>query len=302
MRIVYMGTPEFAKTPLEQLIKDGHDIAGVFTQPDKPRNRGMKVSHSPVKELALANNIPVFQPDSLKDASVAEVLDELKAELFAVVAYGKILPADILNLPPLGAVNIHASLLPKYRGAAPIHWAILNGEQETGVSSMYMSPELDAGDVIMTKKTAIGENETTGALYDRLKVLGAQLLSETVLAISQNNAHATAQNHNEATFAPLLSKDLSMIDWSDTAYNIQCKVRGLNPWPVATTMLRGVLYKVFSVEISEKLTSKAPGALVSSGKFGIEIACQDGTVIIKDLQAPGGKRMAASDHIKGNPF
>jgi len=303
MRIVFMGTPSFAAAPLERLYRDGHDIAGVFTQPDKPRHRGMKVSFSPVKELALERGTPVYQPPSLRDGQALEFLRELKSELIVVVAYGKILPREILELPPIGCINVHASLLPKYRGAAPIQWAVLNGERETGVTTMYMAEGLDTGDMLYAKTTPIGENETAGELYDRLSVLGADLLSETVNALSRGDAVRIPQNDAKATLAPPLKKDMSPIDWTDTALNIKCKVRGLNPWPVATAELApGTTYKIFSVDISDKKTSVNPGEIISSGRDGLEIACADGTVIIKELQAPGSKRMAAADYLRGNPI
>ena len=302
MRIVFMGTPDFAKLPLEYLIKAGHDVAGVFTQPDRPKNRGMKLSFSPVKEVAMAHGIEVFQPDSLKDGFAAGKLRELGCELVVAVAYGKILPPDILAIPPLGCINIHGSLLPKYRGAAPIQWSVLNGEKETGVTAMYMDKELDAGDILFMEKTAIGDDETSGELYERLKVMGAELLCQTVSAISDGGVSRKPQDHADATFAPMLSKDMSPVDWSESAFNIKCKVRGLNPWPTATAVLGGKTCKLFSVDISDEKTSAGAGEIVSAGKLGIKVACADGSVIIKELQAPGGKRMNAADFLRGNPL
>jgi len=302
MKIVFMGTPDFAQRSLEELYKCGHEVVGVFTQPDKPRSRGMKVSYSPVKETAVAHGTPVYQPVSLKDDTAVQILRELGFDLIVVVAYGNLLPVEILKMPSLGSINIHASILPKYRGAAPIQWAILNGEQVTGVTSMYMSEALDAGDIILTKETPIGEDETSGELFDRLMDMGAILLRETVDVIGKGIAPRIPQEHSEATYAPRLTKDMSLIDWNDSAFSIKCKVRGLNPWPAATTLFKDKVYKIFAVDINEQKTSKMPGELVSAGKFGIEIACSDGTVIIKDLQAPGGKRMSAADHLKGNPI
>ena len=302
MKIAFMGTPEFAGKSLEKLYDGGHDIACVFTQPDRPKSRGMKIAFSPVKELALAHGTPIFQPDTLKDGAAAKILSEMGCDLIAVVAYGKLLTDEILSIPPLGAINIHASLLPKYRGAAPIQWAILNGEEVTGVTSMYMAHELDAGDIILTSETRIGEDETSGELFKRLEDLGAKLLCDTVIAISKGTAPRTPQDHGRATFAPLLSREMSPIDWNDTAHSIKCKVRCLNPWPAATAVLRYTLYKVFSVDISSSAAPHNPGEIISAGKSGIEVACSDGSVIIKELQAPNSKRMAAADHLKGNPF
>jgi len=300
VRIVFMGTPEFARAPLERLYSEGHDIAGVFAQPDKPGNRGMKTACGPVKELALSRNTPVFQPKTLRDGEAAGILRGLGCELIAVVAYGKILPREILEIPALGAVNIHGSLLPKYRGAAPIQWAVLNGERETGVTSMLMAEELDAGDILLARKAAIGEDETAGHLYGRLSALGAELLCETVGAISRGEAAPVAQDHGEATFAPPLTKDMSPIDWADTAHRIKCKVQGLDPWPVATMELNGTVCKVYRVEKGANKADKAPGSIVTSGRHGIEVACADGTVIVKELQAPGGKRMASADYLRGH--
>jgi methionyl-tRNA formyltransferase len=297
-----MGTPEFARKPLSRLYDDGFDIAGVFTQADKPRDRGMKVSFSPVKELALERGTNIFQPATLRDGTAEWILKELGCELIAVVAYGKLLPKEILDLPPLGCINIHGSLLPKYRGAAPIQHAILNGETETGVTSMYMSEGMDEGDILYTKKLTIEENETAAQLYDRLSSLSADLLSETLDAISRGTAKRLPQNHKEATFAPLLTKEFSPINWMEQALRIKNKVRGLIPWPVATMELDGKAFKVFSVDITNGNTGKSPGEIVSAGKHGLEVACADGTVIIKELQAPGGKRMAAADYLRGNPL
>ena len=301
MKIVFMGTPAFSIAPLERLFRDGHDIAGVFTQPDRPRSRGMKVSFSPVKETAIKYEIPVYQPASLRDESIAAIIRQLNCEIVVVVAYGNLLPREILDIPPSGCVNIHASLLPAYRGAAPIHWAILNGETETGVTSMYMAEELDAGDIISKKALQIHDDETTGELRDRLSIVGAELLSETVFAISSGKAVRIPQNHDEATFAPPIKKESSLINWADTALNIKRKVRGFNPWPIATADFGGTIYKVFSVDIGDrKPVGSNPGKIVSAGRDGLEIACSDATVIIKELQAPGGRRMAASEYLRGN--
>ena len=296
MRIVFMGTPEFARKSLDRLYSDGHDIAGVFTRADKPRNRGMKLSFTPVKELALEHGSPVYQPVKLS----AELFDDIDCELIAVVAYGRILPKEILVLPELGCINIHGSILPKYRGASPIQHAILSGDKETGVTSMYMSEGIDDGDILYTRKTQIGEDETAADLSERLGILGAGLLSDTIAMIGRGEAVRTPQDHNEATFAPLLTKEISPVDWSDSAYEIKCKIRGLIPWPVATMELGGKVLKIFSADITANQTGKAPGTVVSHGRAGLEIACADGTVIVKELQAPGGRRMLAADYLRGN--
>ena len=299
MRIVFMGTPEFAVRSLKRLYDDRHEIVGVFTQADKPKGRGMKMSFCPVKELALSCNIPVFQPATLKDGVAAGIIKDLSCDLIVVVAYGKILPKEILDLPPFGCVNIHGSLLPEYRGASPIQHAIINGETETGVTSQFMSVEMDAGDIIDFKKISIGENETSADMFEKLSILGADLLSETVKSIEKGTYKRKKQNHKEATYAPLLTRDMSKIDWNKNAHSIKCLVRGLFPWPVATMEFNGCTLKVFSVDTTLNKTGSPNGSIVSLGESGIEVACEDGTVIVKEVQAPGGKRMTAADYIRG---
>ena len=301
MRIVFMGTPEFARKSLQRLYDDGHEIVGVFTQEDKPRNRGMKVSFSLVKELAVSFSTPVYQPLSLKDGKAADDIRRLCCDLIVVVAYGKMLTNEILDIPPLGCINIHGSILPKYRGAAPIQHAILNGDTETGVTSMYISQQMDAGDMLMFKKTAIGENDTSADLFEKLSDLGAELLSETVYAISKGSAKRIPQNPDEVTYAPLLTKDMSPIDWTKSAKEIDRKVRGLYPWPTATMILDGKTIKVLSVSPVENILDKRPGSIVSHGMDELVITCADGTVRINELQAPGSRKMSVADYLRGNP-
>lgn len=302
MRIVFMGTPDFAAQSLKKLIDEKYDIAAVFTQPDKPRNRGMQLSFSPVKQLALDNNIPVYQPTKLRDGTATELVKSLRPDILVVVAYGRILPDDMLAVPKYGAINVHASLLPKYRGAAPIQWAVLNGEKVTGVSTMYLASEMDTGDVIYTAETEIGEFETSGELFDRLMVMGAELLHKTLQDIEAGCAPRTPQNHAEASYVKMLDKSLSPIDWNRTPREIIKWIYGLQPWPVATMQLQGGIFKVYAAQYTETHTSKAPGSIVSAGKSGIEIACAGGkTVMITELQAPGKKRMRAADYILGHP-
>jgi len=297
-----MGTPEFAVAPLKRLYDDGHDIAGVFTQADKPKNRGMKLSSSPVKELALTYETPVYQPSTLKDGAAAEIIRVLGCELLVVVAYGKILPKEILVIPPLGCINIHGSILPKYRGASPIQHAVLSGEKETGVTAQFISEEMDAGDIIGIKKISVEDNETSADLFIRLSDLSAELLSETVKELEQGIVVRKQQNHSNATYAPLLKKDMSPIDWTKNAHFIKCQVRGLIPWPVATMDFNGTTIKVFSVEANTKDIDASPGSILSYGKEGFEVACADGTVLVKEVQPPNGKRMTAADYIRGNPI
>ena len=303
MRIVFMGTPDFAAASLKKLLEEGFPVVGVFTQPDKPRGRGMKVSASPVKELALEAGIPVFQPEKMRDGTALAQLQTLQPDLLVVVAYGRILPDDILAVPPLGAINVHASLLPKYRGSAPIQWAVLNGDRETGVSTMYLASELDAGDVIYTARTEIGEFETSGQLFDRLRDLGADLLVQTVRDIASGTAPRTPQDAAHATFTTMLDKSMSPVDWNKPPREIVKHICGLQPWPVATAALGGTVFKLFSAAYTESHTQKAPGTVLAADKRGIEVACGDGdTLLITELQAPGGKRMAAGDYLRGHPM
>jgi len=303
MRVVFMGTPDFASASLDKLIEEGFNIVGVFTQPDKPRGRGMEMSFSPVKELALKHNIPVFQPEKMRDGTAYRQLSELKPDILAVVAYGRILPDDILALPKYGAVNVHGSLLPKYRGAAPIQWSVLNGDEVTGVSTMHLASEMDTGDIIYTAETEIGEFETSAELFDRLADLGAELLVKTLRDIEKGNAPRTAQNHSEATFAPPLQKTECPIDWNKTPREIIKHIYGMQTWPVATSMIDGGEFKVHAAAYTDHFTDKAPGEIVSAGKAGIEIACAEGkTVMVTELQAAGKKRMKASDYLLGHPI
>ena len=303
MRVVFMGTPDFAETSLDKLIDDGFEICAVYTQPDKAKGRGMELSFSPVKSCALKHGIPVFQPLSFRDPQVIEELQSLSADIIAVVAYGKILPDAVLRSARLGAVNLHGSILPKYRGAAPIQWAVLNGDRETGVTTFHLVAEMDAGDVIYTERTEIGEFETSGELYDRLKVLGAGLLSRTLRDLESGTAPRAPQNAEEATYVTRLDKTMSPIDWNRTPREIVKWIYGLQPWPCATMDLDGMTVKVFSAAYSDRRTEKTPGTVLDTGKQGIEIACGDGhCLIITELQAPGKKRMPAADYLRGHPL
>ncbi len=303
MRIVFMGTPDFAAASLQKLIDEKYDIAAVFTQPDKPRNRGMSLSFSPVKELALQNGLDVYQPTKLRDGSFTELLRSLKPDVLVVVAYGRILPEDALSVPTYGAVNVHSSLLPKYRGAAPVQWAVLNGDTVTGVSTMYLAPEMDTGDVIFTEKTEIGEFETSGDLFDRLMVMGAELLHKTLRAIENGTAPRSKQDESQASYVTMLDKSMSPIDWSRSPREIVKHICGLQPWPVATTEIVGLTFRIFKAEYTDTVTDKAPGTVVAADKRGIEIACGGAhTLLITELQAPGKKRMRAADYLLGHPI
>ena len=302
MRILFMGTPDFAVASLKRLVEEGHEICGVFTQPDKPKNRGHKLAFSPVKEYAITQNLEVYQPLNMRDGEAYGIVEALDPELIVVAAYGKILPEDILNYPRFGSINVHSSLLPKYRGAAPINWAILDGEEETGVSIMYMAKELDAGDVILQKTTPISDEEDALQLTIRLAQLGADALSEAVKALDSGSATRTPQDHEKHTYASMLSKEMSPINWTHSAREIDCQVRGLIPWPCATTELAGTRFKVYRTVPGSK-TDKAPGTILCAGKKGIEVACGDGkSLLITELQAEGGKRMAAGAYLLGHPI
>lgn len=303
MKILFMGTPEFAVPSLNALLGAGHTVCGVFTQPDKPKNRGMKLLPSPVKVCALSHEIPVFQPAKMRDGEALGYLRELDPELIVVAAYGKILPSEILDYPARGCINVHSSLLPKYRGAAPINWAILNGETVTGVTIMHMAPALDAGDIISQASTPIGADETAPTLTARLAELGAELLVSAVEAIGAGTAARTPQDEAGSTYAPMLSRELSPMDWNKPARTLHDQVRGLLPWPAAVAEFGGIRCKVFSTDLPLQTTGAAPGTILEAGKRGIDIACGGGTVLhIDELQADGGKRMKAADYLRGHPL
>ena len=301
MRILFMGTPEFAVASLKRLVEDGHQVCGVFTQPDKPKNRGHKMAFSPVKEYALTVGLPVYQPLKMRDGEALGIVQELAPELIVVAAYGKILPEDILNTPPYGSINVHSSILPKYRGAAPINWAILNGERVTGVSIMYMAKELDAGDVILCRETPIDPDEDAQTLTARLALLGADALAEAVEQLKNGTARRTVQDHSAFTYAPMLDRSLSPMDFTRSAQQLHDQVRGLIPWPCASMTLDGRTVKVYRTAIGGE-TALAAGRIAEAGKQGLAIACGDGRLLrILELQAEGGKRMAAADYLRGHP-
>jgi methionyl-tRNA formyltransferase len=301
MRIVFMGTPDFAEASLQKLINEDFEVVGVFTQPDKPKGRGMEMSVSPVKALALRAGLPVYQPEKMRDGTALAMLKELRPELLVVVAYGKILPDEILALPKYGAINVHGSLLPKYRGAAPIQWAVLNGDRVTGVTTMYLAHDMDSGDMIYSEQTGIGEFETSGELFDRLKDMGAELLVRTIRDLEAGTAPRIPQDHTKASYVKMLDKSLCPIDWNRTPREIVKQICGLQPWPVATMELEGKSVRVFGAAYGEKRTDKAPGTIVSADAEGIGIACADGqTLLITELQAPGKRRMPAADYLRGH--
>lgn len=300
MRVVFMGTPDIAATCLKRILDDGFDVVGVYTQPDRPKGRGMKLVASPVKQLAQEKNIMVFQPKSFREEETVEQLRSLKPDVCAVVAYGRILPQKVLDIPEKGCINVHASILPQYRGSAPYQWAVLDGQKETGVSVQFMSRGVDEGDVIDVAKTPIGPEETAGELLDRLAVLGADILSKTLTSFENGTVTRTPQDPAKASFAPMLDKSMCPIDWSKTAQQIHDQVRGLHPWPVATTQIGGTKFKIHATAVVEG--SGAPGTILGLTKQGLRIACGDGAIEIRQLQAEGGKRMAAPDYFRGHPL
>lgn len=301
MRILFMGTPEFAVEQLKRLLETGHELCGVFTQPDKPKNRGMKMTFSPVKEYALTHGLEVYQPTKMRDGNALAIVRELQPELIVVAAYGRILPEDILTLPPFGSINVHSSVLPKYRGAAPINWAILDGQKETGVTIMYMTRDLDAGDIVCSKKTDIMPDEDAQELTHRLALLGADALEDAIEKIADGTAVRTPQDHSASTYAPMLSKDLSPMDWTRSAQALHDQVRGLIPWPCASMELGGKKVKVFKTRMGGEINAAA-GTILTAGKQGLEIACGDGhSLWILELQAEGGKRMMSADYLRGHP-
>lgn len=302
MKIVFMGTPEFALPCLDILVNNGYSVVGVVTQPDKPKGRGHKLTPPPVKEYAMKKGIPVFQPSSLKDGSFDDTLKSLSPECIVVVAYGKILPKSILDYPVYGCINVHASLLPKYRGAGPIQWSIINGEKETGITTMYMDEGMDTGDMILKKRTIIDENETAGDLHDRLSLLGAEALLETLQCIQDGSMLREPQDHSKASYAPMLSKKIGCIDWNKGAVEIKNLVRGVNPWPVAYTQYNNKRLKIWSVDIGESCDSGMPGMIMQYiDKQGLMVRTGDkGSIIIKEVQYEGGKRMSMEEYLRGH--
>ncbi len=302
MRIVFMGTPAFAATCLKAVLETGHSVVGVYTKVDTPKNRGMKLIPSEVKALALQYGLPVFQPKTFKDDAVYEELKALAPDLIVVVAYGKILPRRVLDIPPLGCINIHGSILPALRGSAPVQWAVLNDLPETGVTAMYLNAAMDEGDIIDSASTAIGPLETAGELMDRLAVLGAELLKKTLKQIEEGTAPRTAQDPALATYAPMLTKEMAPIDWNRSARQVLAQIRGLNPWPTASAELGGVSFKIYQAQFWQTEKKAEPGTPLELTKQGLAVSCRDGAVLITRLQAAGGKVMAAPDYFRGHPI
>ena len=297
MRIVFMGTPDFAVPSLQALIDAGHDVCAVYTQPDKPQGRKQILTAPPVKTLALEHDIPVFQPNTLKNEDEQARLRELAPEVIIVVAYGKLLPKAVLDIPPHGCINVHGSLLPRWRGAAPIQWAVIAGDEMAGVTTMQMAEGLDTGDMLLTYETKVGEKETAGELFDRLAQSGAELLTQTLVKLDEITPRP--QDDAQSCYAHMLDKQMAVIDWSKSAHEIDCLIRGLNPWPIALTALSGERLKVFAAE--KAAGNGEPGTVLEADpKKGLTVACGEGALGLTEIQLVGGKRMKATDFLRGH--
>lgn len=297
MRIVFMGTPDFAVPSLQALIDAGHDVCAVYTQPDKPQGRKQILTAPPVKTLALEHDIPVFQPNTLKNEDDQARLRELAPEVIIVVAYGKLLPKAVLDIPPHGCINVHGSLLPRWRGAAPIQWAVIAGDEMAGVTTMQMAEGLDTGDMLLTYETKVGEKETAGELFDRLAQSGAELLTQTLVKLDEITPRP--QDDAQSCYAHMLDKQMAVIDWSKSAHEIDCLIRGLNPWPIALTTLSGERLKVFAAE--KAAGNGEPGTVLEADpKKGLTVACGEGALGLTEIQLVGGKRMKATDFLRGH--
>lgn len=301
LKIIFMGTPDFAVPCLEKIYSDNHDVCAAFTNPDRPKGRGYKLVCSPVKVKALELGIKVFQPESLRDQDVVKTISNLNPDVIVVVAYGKILPESILSIPKYGCVNVHASLLPKYRGAAPIQWSIINGENLTGVTTMFMDKGLDTGDIIQQREVKIDPDETSGELFSRLCFMGADLLLETLDLIKSGNAIRTKQDESKATYSKILNKSFSNIDWSKSAVEIHNLVRGLNPWPGALTIAGGKKLKIHKTKVClSSSTSKKPAGSIESYD-PVYVVCGDSRLLeLVEVQYEGKKRMSAVDFFRGH--
>lgn len=300
MKIVFMGTPEIAVPCLEKLIEENHVIVGVVTRTDKPKGRGKKLAMPPVKEIAVKNDINVYQPKKARDKDFINEIRVLSPDLIIVVAYGQILPKEILEIPKYGCVNVHVSLLPKYRGSAPINWVIINGEEKTGVSTMYMDEGLDTGDIILQKEIDLNDEITAGELHDKIMYMGADLLKDTVNMIESGNAPRAKQVDSESSYAPIMDKSLGKIDFSKSAKEIHNLVRGVNPWPSAYTNYDGETMKVWKTKITVEDSTKEPGTIIEVNKDGIKVCTKDKIILLEEIQMPNKKRVLVGEYIKGN--
>ena len=306
MKIVFMGTPDFAAGALEALIAAGHEITAVYTQPDKPKGRGKEVQMTPVKELALKHDIPVYQPRRIKEAEEVEKLRQIPADIFVVAAFGQIVSQEILDIPKYGCVNIHASLLPKYRGAAPIQWAVIDGEEKTGVTIMQMNAGIDTGDILYTKEYVLEPKETGASLFDKLMVLGAEAIVEALPLLEMGKLTPTPQDHTKATHAAKLTKQLGELDFDKSAVELERLIRGLNSWPSAYTYYKGKQLKIWEAEVVgipevQNESGMQPGTVIAVDKQSFTVAAGDGVLKITELQIEGKKRMACKDFLLGYP-
>jgi methionyl-tRNA formyltransferase len=297
LRVIFMGTPEFACPTLQKLIDRGDQILAVVTQPDRPKGRGQRLMPPPVKELAMRHAIPVYQPLKVRDPEVVDALRALAPDVIVVVAFGQILPKSLLEIPRLGCINVHASLLPRYRGAAPLNWCIINGEHETGVTTMLMDVGLDTGPMLLKQATPLDENEDIVSLHDRMSVMGAELLSETLDGLVAGKIVPQEQDSAQSGYAAMLKKEDGRIDWQRDARSIHNQVRGLAAWPVAYTALDGQTVKIYRSKVAEG--SGLPGTVLRADKRGIEVACQQGSLVIEELQLAGKKRLDAASFLAG---
>ena len=296
-----MGTPDFAVPSLRALVDHGYEVVGVFCQPDRPKGRGHKLAACPVKELAQSAGIPVFQPERIKREEGVAMLKSCAPDLCVTAAFGQLLSQEILDIPPLGTINVHSSLLPKHRGSAPINWSIIKGDAVTGVTTMFTDKGMDTGYILLMRETPIGPAENAGELTDRLAVMGAQLLIETIRALEAGTLARTPQDHAAATYEPKMDKELGRIDWSKSAQELDWLVRGTTPWPGAFTTLGEQTIKVFELDILDGPASGAPGEIVAAdAKRGLVVSCGDHDVALAQIQMPGAKRMNAKDYLRGH--
>jgi methionyl-tRNA formyltransferase len=299
MRIIFMGTPEFAAPAIDSLIAAGHEIAAVFSQPDKPKGRGYAMTPPPVKVRAMEHGIPVYQPQSMRDGEALKIFNEIKPDVGVVIAYGKILPQEILDAPVYGCINVHASLLPKYRGAAPIQWSVIDGESKTGVTTMQMDAGLDTGDMLMKSETEILPDETAGELHDRLSAMGAELIVRTLDALANGVLKPEKQDDSQTCYAKMLTKELCAVDWHKSAIEIHNQIRGLSPWPVATAVLEGRKLKLHRSAVSDMDSVEAAcGEIISTDPLTVK--CGIGAIELLEIQAEGKKRMLSGDYLRGH--
>jgi methionyl-tRNA formyltransferase len=298
--IVFMGTPEFALPSLEALLAAGVPVLLVVTQPDRPKGRGRKVVASPVKQLALQRGLQVFQPEKIRKPDAIERIRAESPECIVVVAYGQLLPASLLEVPPLGAVNVHASLLPGYRGAAPVHWALIKGETVTGVTTILMDEGMDTGEILLQRAVAIRAEETVGTLHDRLAAEGASLLVETLGLLRSGGLEPTAQDGSQASYAPTLTREDGRVNWDDEPGRICCRIRGLDPWPGAFTRWQGKRLKLFGCQPLVRGTRSRPGTVVAVAEEGLKVAAREGMVIVERVQLEGGRALSVRDFLRGH--